>query len=377
MTSEILIMTNDTIIMGADSAVTIDNRKTHTGANKLFGLSNEPPMAIMIFGTATFGSVSLESLIRDYRKQNNFKELEDILLIKKSFINYLNNISYEVTDFEYKLALFKENLLHRLDYTSNNDLSEFLYNYKDMEILPFLENNPSFDVEFEDIIKLLDVDIDILKKYFSVVLTDSSTGVVIAGFNKNNFKPSYVYFDLITKYGDKIIISDFDSHINCKRNFIIPFAQNDVTDAFISGINDDYIDFLEYYIYNYNYSCSSELIEFLIEKEAIDVGFVKNNLEEIKRLYKNNAEGFMKLLKNFKENYGDFISDGIGTVSTEVLVTIAGDMIESTSLKRKLDSNLDSVGGDIDIIIITRDGLTYKNKIDYTKKKCLQNKEKS
>lgn len=142
MTSEILIMTNDTIIMGADSAVTIDNRKTHTGANKLFGLSNEPPMAIMIFGTATFGSVSLESLIRDYRKQNNFKELEDILLIKKSFINYLNNISYEVTDFEYKLALFKENLLHRLDYTSNNDLSEFLYNYKDMEILPFLENNP-------------------------------------------------------------------------------------------------------------------------------------------------------------------------------------------------------------------------------------------
>ena len=51
-------------------------------------------------------------------------------------------------------------------------------------------------------------------------------------------------------------------------------------------------------------------------------------------------------------------------------------MIESTSLKRKLDSNLDSVGGDIDIIIITRDGLTYKNKIDYTKKNAFKTKKK-
>ena len=49
MTSEILIMKNDTIVMGADSAVTIDNKKTHNGADKLFGLSNNPPMAIMIF----------------------------------------------------------------------------------------------------------------------------------------------------------------------------------------------------------------------------------------------------------------------------------------------------------------------------------------
>ena len=72
MTSEILIMKNDTIVMAADSAVTIGNRKTHTGANKLFGLSDEPPMAMMIFGAATFGSISLESLIKDYKKQNRF-----------------------------------------------------------------------------------------------------------------------------------------------------------------------------------------------------------------------------------------------------------------------------------------------------------------
>ena len=83
----------------------------------------------------------------------------------------------------------------------------------------------------------------------------------------------------------------------------------------------------------------------------------------------------LKMIENFKENNYKCIFDGIGTVSIDVFVTIAENMVESTSLKRKLDSNLDSVGGDIDIITITQDGLVYGSKIDYNMKKCHQNKE--
>ena len=84
----------------------------------------------------------------------------------------------------------------------------------------------------------------------------------------------------------------------------------------------------------------------------------------------------MEKIKNYKEINGDYVSEGVKDVSTDVLVTIAENLIESTSLKRKLDSNLDSVGGDIDIITITQDGLVYGSKIDYNMKKCCQNKEK-
>ncbi|WP_407422686.1 hypothetical protein [Methanobrevibacter sp.] len=48
MTSEVLIMNKNAIAMAADSAVTVNNRKTYNGANKLFMLSNEPPMGIII-----------------------------------------------------------------------------------------------------------------------------------------------------------------------------------------------------------------------------------------------------------------------------------------------------------------------------------------
>ena len=334
-------------------------------------------MAMMIFGAATFGSISLESLIKDYKKQTDFEELDDILKIKKSFIEYLKNILYKISDFEYKFTLFKENLLKKLNYDSMENIIKYLDNYKDEEILPFLENNSFLDVEFEDIANILgNVDIDILKKYLTVMLVDSSSGVVIAGFNMNEFRPSYIYFDLITKYKNEIIISDSESYINSEENLIVPFAQDDVTDTFISGINNEFIDFLEYCIYNYNDEYSNEIIEFLIEKGCADIKSIEKQLGDIKKINKKNTEEFMEKIKNYKEINGDYVSEGVKDVSTDVLVTIAENLIESTSLKRKLDSNLDSVGGDIDIITITQDGLVYGSKIDYNMKKCCQNKEK-
>lgn len=280
MTSEILIMTKKTIIMGADSAVTINNKKTHTGANKLFELSNNPPMGIMIFGSADFDSFALETLIEDYKNQTNFEELEDIMRIKESFLAYLNNIPYQITDFEDKLLLFKENLLNKLKHYSKDNLVKYLNGYKNNKMLPFLEKN-SLDIEFEDIIMKLNniqVDIKTLKKYFSEILLDSSTGIVIAGFNKNDLRPSYISFNLITKYNNEIIISNVNSNIDCKRNLIIHFAQNDVINTFISGIDDEFKLLLEHNVNYYIKIHSMELIEHLIEKEQIDKQSAYNEL---------------------------------------------------------------------------------------------------
>lgn len=75
----------------------------------------------------------------------------------------------------------------------------------------------------------------------------------------------------------------------------------------------------------------------------------------------------MDILKSFRKENHYYISKGIGEVSTEVLISMVETLIWSTSLKRKFDSHLDSVGGDIDIITITKgNGLIYKSKIDPT-----------
>ena len=89
MTSEILIMNKNAIAMAADSAVTVGNSKTYNGVNKLFMLSNDPPMGVMIFGSANFENIPLETLIKEYRKITNFKENNDIISIKNNFLDYL------------------------------------------------------------------------------------------------------------------------------------------------------------------------------------------------------------------------------------------------------------------------------------------------
>lgn len=93
MTSEIVIMNRNAIAMAADSAVTFGNKKTYNGVNKLFMLSNNPPMGIMIFGSADFKNIPLETLIKEYRKKTNFKQLKNISNIKENFLKYLVNVT--------------------------------------------------------------------------------------------------------------------------------------------------------------------------------------------------------------------------------------------------------------------------------------------
>ena len=62
MTAELLIMNGNAIAMATDSAVTVGDIKTFNGANKLFMLSNDPPMGIMIFGNSDFNNFPMETL---------------------------------------------------------------------------------------------------------------------------------------------------------------------------------------------------------------------------------------------------------------------------------------------------------------------------
>ena len=68
MTSEVLIMTPSAVAMAADSVVTINGNKTYEGVNKLFMLSKNPPMRIMIYNNANFITIPLETLIKDFKE---------------------------------------------------------------------------------------------------------------------------------------------------------------------------------------------------------------------------------------------------------------------------------------------------------------------
>lgn len=71
MTAEIAVFNRSGISLAADSAVTTTNgfsEKIYNNADKLFELSKEHPVAIMIYNNALLCQAPWELLIKSYRK---------------------------------------------------------------------------------------------------------------------------------------------------------------------------------------------------------------------------------------------------------------------------------------------------------------------
>ena len=104
MTSEVVIMNKNAIVMAADSAVTVGGTKTYTGVNKLFILSNSPPMGIMIFGSADFENIPMETLIKEFKRKTEFEKCNDIEMIKDEFLKFLSENTPK-TDMKNKIEI--------------------------------------------------------------------------------------------------------------------------------------------------------------------------------------------------------------------------------------------------------------------------------
>ena len=226
MTSEIMIMNNDVIALAADSAITVDSEKTYNGVNKIFMLSNDPPMGIMIFGLAKFENISMETLIKEHSKKTDFKKLKNIINIKKDFLEYLSKVTNttKINEFlDYHLENFKEELINQKNTCNEKEFYQFIESFSNFEIFESLKNaleSEKYTKKFENLIKEYEkseINLNNLKKCFCSYIFNISTGVVIAGFNKKDMFPSCVSFKIIGNIDDEILYCDMDTKLNYSR----------------------------------------------------------------------------------------------------------------------------------------------------------------
>jgi hypothetical protein len=67
MTAEIAIMNRSAITVAADSAVTRGPNKVHVNANKIFRLSDQAPIGLMVYGNADVFGLPWELVAKLYR----------------------------------------------------------------------------------------------------------------------------------------------------------------------------------------------------------------------------------------------------------------------------------------------------------------------
>lgn len=413
MTAEIVVMNTRGIALATDSAVTIGGRKVYNSANKLFELTKEQPVGVMIYETDTFLNVPWETLIKVFRNnfgEHTFPKLQDYV---DAFLYFLHENEYaDFTDVSNEVDFIKDSLFYNLTklHSQLSDIyASFFGEYgelhlqEDIEQLYVQKGRTFLNKRIEELSNkpyspsFSDDDFHLIKSQFHKIienylreqleshlfvqewledmilivvqsslkeLTDRYTGVVFAGFGNDEIYPSVVTLMIDGKVNGKIkyfISSRKTKSINHSlRSTIIPFAQRDVVESFITGIHVRMENKIYEVLENEFELLSHKLIDKLKSRMKAEVDLYEFH-DEITSELVDMYVRFRQQHDTFKrENFIDPIVSIVEALPVNELAEMAEALLNITSLKRKMSISLETVGGPIDVAVITKgDGFIW------------------
>lgn len=393
MTAEIAILNSKAVALAADSAVTINyGEKVYHSVDKLFELSHHHPVGIMFYGRDNFLGIPWETIIKMYREQLQNKSFHTVEQYAENFFLFLQDVKFDVTKDEKREMLFilealhieiaviykqfseikhetisegnellphdakikqfntqiERYLINRIENLPNNYVANFsdedyyfLLETYSAYIEKIIQENFSKDMFKESWFKTIKaiVCLTLLKKF-----NKYKSGIVFAGFGEKEWLPSVVAYEVEGKINGKIkyrLIKEKTRSINEQVNAsIIPFAQVDMVDAFITGIDNKletfYLSEIERFITN----VSREAIKFLTNqfKEKEKFERIENKLfNELAKMYRI----FNETITSFKEKqYIDPIIYSVQVLPKMELAEMAETLVNLTSFKRKVSSTV-------------------------------------
>jgi hypothetical protein len=388
MTAIVGVLNKHAVAIAADSAVTLGGgRKVMNGANKLFALSKYHPVAIAIYGNAEFIGTPWEIIIKEYRKQLKDKSFPTLRMYVDDFQRFLKRRKYFCSEKEANdylkssvqglylniLQICKnhpdriDNVLSRLEQSKTQPL---LGGFKDETVTFF---NEEVKKEIENGCKMLQtegitVDIVRMKEIIEAVFTRDviplgTTGLVFAGYGESEIFPSIYNCNVgcvIKGLLAKVVKNA--SRIN-KDNLsgICPFAQTDVMHTILDGVSpkmhEVYLQSLEQTFVKMKNALAS-----LAESSYPELASQIRGLD----ITPFGTE-FLKMSKTtqMKEYTMPFVRS-VATLEKEDLADFAESLITLTSLKRKVSFDQETVGGPVDVMVISKgDGIIWMKRKHY------------
>ena len=351
-----MIMTKEGITLASDLAITNPNNKSYNCADKIFKITDEFPIGIMINGNAEFEEVPLETLIVEFTKTVDLKNLKTIESDTNGFLKYLSlNTNHTPVDeyISWVLDYFKKELVEEIE---EYGFDEALKYYTSSELKPIVESYENFQTEFDDIIPC-DKDKSEynlkLWRIFSHQLSFEGTGMIFAGFNADEFYPTFFEINLHCNDNGNIIYDEVDFEINSKEPIIKVFAINEEAYTFITGASDNFKEYIECYIEKSNETFLLELEEKLHEEKFNDEQ-LKEILTISGKLIDKTYSKISQTIKNYKLNALNEASESADYLPKMILWDLADYLIKLTALKQKLSSDYETVSSETEIAFINK-----------------------
>lgn len=432
MTAVVAIMNKTGLALAADSAVTVtssngaenySSSKIYNTANKLFMLSKYHPVGIMVYSSAEFMQVPWELVIKLYRKKLKDQSFDTIEEYRDDFLNFIlednkfsfpsregdhiSNKIFQIVSYILSISnseIMKDEILD----TTLKGLSGDNLNNKYIEILEDTFKNivSNYFSSYEKIDKFIDYTFDRFKEEYedvilrafevctgemNIKLTDysafkeelfllvyeyltrrnfntGSTGIVFAGFGEFEVYPVLCAIEIDGMFNKELRYTDtqvtkIDSRTTAS---IVPFAQKDVMQMFIEGIDPNIEQVFNESFRKIIYGYSNMLVDAIQDDQIKQI--IRNiDIDKIDEIFRNEI---------FEAKRRWQIAPTIDTVeilSKEDLAEMAESLIYLTFLKRRTSSSEESVGGPIDVAIISKgDGFIWKKRKHYFEKELNQ-----
>jgi hypothetical protein len=418
LTSEILILNKESVALAADSAATLSGEKIFK-TNKIFMLSKFHPVGIMIYGNAHFMGIPWETIIKEYRrtelKDTKFNKLSDYSDNFTEFLRGSNSILVDQNNAEQNIEgrissqlsnssrnLFLilrseiiEDIREEISFKSKisaNKIKDITHRKIDRYETDLLKRSPPPSITDDDLKKLTATNrdhIEILIKnifeelpvsekietlvdlsinnYIKTDLSDHLSGVVIVGYGEEEIFPSYQYFETIGIINNIFRCSRPKTDciaFDCSAR-IVPFAIDDMVVRFMDGIDPKLQTF-----YEYNFSKIFQKYQTkLIDMFGIDANKDKATRNKLQKLGLEPLQEFEKITKNFIRNtYSDPILEIVKHLPKNELAEMAESLVNLTSFKRRVSTDVESVSGPIDVALISKgDGFVWVKRKHYFK----------
>lgn len=407
MTALVAVLNRKSVAIAADSAVTVGNtHKVVNCGNKIFTLSKYEPISVMTYNYASFMGTPWEIIIKEYRKQLKEQKKDTVELYQKDFIDYLYseeffansriqenyleillgefyNANLNVTKNKYQLAVsdpdFYSHFINEVkDCMQNNSYAPKIPGFEYYSLGRFTDYARNIMIKFFASsleVSILDEDKDLFFRSFyqfarCPVVNSGYTGLVFTGYGEKELFPSMVPIKVMGAF-DGLLRYVVDTNLACQiKNddtgssvYICPFAQIDVTQTIISGINPKLHEIINQVIAN----TTSQLMNAIRGEVAKIQGndAVKNAINALNPEIIINAVQ-KQISDEMRQTYTDPLLSTVDMLDKEDLANVAESLISLTSLVRRMQPGEETVGGPVDVAVISKgDGFIWIKRKHY------------
>jgi hypothetical protein len=412
MTSEVAVMNKLAVALAADSAVTITTErgdKVYNTANKLFTISKFAPVGILIYNSTEINDVPLEVIVKEFREslaRKRYNSLKEYVTRFLSFlqsgppmteesreINFRRLIVFAIRtiylralrirardedpqhDFHAYLRRSVEELTAllktrgRLRQFKGIDCPKVIADRSDdfrdthKAVIEFFREQhdiPDLDDELLNSIELLSAEI-----VFGDFRLPGYNGIVIAGYGEKEYFPSLIHYrtEGFTPFGLRCFGPNSSQITHNNEASLNAFAQREMTQVFMEGVDRNNIEHFQAALG----SIFDELPALIFRSLGMDADANKPKLKILATELKKTLDKFYADFRKYRrEEYTTPVIDSIKHLDKSDLALMAESLVAITALKRRVTLGAETVGGPIDVAVISKgDGFIWVKRKHY------------